>query len=84
MAKKQDNALKKARELRLKNFKENQASISSNDSKEDFRVFFIQNKIKLGLDPNLEEAIWLHFKSAGFDKKDKFEEGLAHFGIKNN
>jgi len=81
MAKKIDDALKKAKELRRKNYEASLKSVESS-SKEDFRVFFSQSKNKLNLDPKLEEIIWLHFKAAGFDKKDKFEEGLAHFGIK--
>jgi hypothetical protein len=30
----------------------------------------------------LEQIIWLHFQAAGFDKKDKFEQGIKHFGYK--
>lgn len=51
-------------------------------SREDFRKFFIKIKTKLGLDKSMEQVIWTHFKVTGFDKKEKFEEGIKHFGYK--
>ncbi len=50
--------------------------------REDFRKYFVQLKRKLGLEPELENIIWLHFKAAGFDEKEKFDDGIRHFGYK--
>lgn len=50
------------------------------NSREEFRKFFIKIKGKLSLAQDMEEVVWKHFKAAGFDKKEKFEEGIKHFG----
>jgi 5-hydroxyisourate hydrolase-like protein (transthyretin family) len=47
----------------------------------EFKKFFTKAKRQKNIDPSLEEIIWVHFKSAGFDQVEKFEEGLKHFGI---
>ena len=52
------------------------------DNRESFRKFFIKIKGKLKLTSDLEEVIWMHFVRSGFDKKEKFEDGLKHFGYK--
>lgn len=56
--------------------------IQSEDSREEFRKFFIKIKSKLNLDKDMEEVLWLHLKSSGFDKKELFEKGIKHFGYK--
>lgn len=50
------------------------------DSREEFRKYFIGIKRKLNLAPDLEDIIWIHLKATGMDKKDKFNEGIKHFG----
>jgi len=52
------------------------------NAKEDFRKYFIQIKRKLNLKSDLENVLWSHFESAGFDSKDKFDDGITHFGLK--
>lgn len=52
------------------------------DSREEFRKYFVGLKRKLNLAPELEHVIWLHLKAVGMDKKDKFNEGVTHFGYK--
>lgn len=72
-----------AREKRRKAWEAKQAADAKKEnSREEFRKFFVKIKSKLGLSSEMEQVIWLHFKSAGFDKKDKFEEGIKHFGYK--
>lgn len=58
------------------------AKVEIEDSREEFRKYFLKLKKKLNLNKSLEEIMWVHFKSAGFDKKEKFELGTAHFGYK--
>ena len=50
------------------------------NTREEFRKFFIKIKNKLSLEKEMEKVLWIHFKSAGFDKKEKFEAGIKHFG----
>lgn len=75
--------LEQAKAKRLENFKKkNQEKTSKESLKEDFRKFFLKAKNKLSLDESLEGVLWLHFKAYNFDSKDKFEQGLKHFGIR--
>lgn len=55
---------------------------SSENTREEFRKFFVGLKRKLGLAPELENVLWLHLKATGMDKKEKFNEGVKHFGYK--
>lgn len=52
------------------------------DSREEFRKYFVGLKRKLGLAPELENVIWLHLKAVNMAQKDKFNEGVKHFGYK--
>lgn len=52
------------------------------DSREEFRKYFVELKRKLSLSAELENVIWLHLKAVGMDKKEKFNEGINHFGYK--
>ena len=71
-----------AREKRRLAFEGKNSKSNVDKSKEDFRKFFIKVKSKLGLDKDMEQVIWTHFKAYKFDNKDKFEEGIKHFGYK--
>lgn len=51
------------------------------DIRFEFKKFFTKAKREKNIDPSLEEVIWLHFQAMGFDKIEKFNEGLKHFGI---
>jgi hypothetical protein len=52
------------------------------DTREEFRKYFVGLKRKLNLAPELEHVLWLHLKAVGMDKKEKFNEGVQHFGYK--
>lgn len=69
----------------MKNVKEksNFAKTSTvENTREEFRKYFVGLKRKLNLGPELENVIWLHLKAIGMDKKEKFNEGVKHFGYK--
>ena len=76
-----EEKLKKARERRIQMAGLNKRVIEEN-TKEEFRKYFTRIKRQLNLSSDLENIIWLHFKASGFDKKDKFDEGIIHFGYK--
>lgn len=78
-----NEALLAAKEARRKAWEAKQAEQNvEENSREEFRKFFIKIKGKIGLDKDMENVIWIHFTKAGFDKKEKFEEGIKHFGYK--
>lgn len=52
------------------------------DSREEFRKYFVGLKRKLNLQPELEQVIWLHLKAVNMATKEKFNEGVTHFGYK--
>jgi hypothetical protein len=76
-----ENAAEVAKAKRQAIHAAKEATEKTEDSKEEFRKFFAQEKSKLNLSPSLESVIWLHLKAYGFDKKEKFSSGLKHFGI---
>lgn len=75
-----EKQIKEAREARKKLHEEKQKKDGINNNREEFRKFFVRVKGKLGLDESMEKIIWLHLKKTGFDKKEKFEKGIKHFG----
>lgn len=52
------------------------------DQREEFRKFFAKINGKLQLERSMEQIIWIHFKAAGFARKEVFENGMRHFGYK--
>ena len=50
--------------------------------REEFRKYFAKISGKLKLEKSMENVIWLHFQSCGFTEKEKFDEGIKHFGYK--
>lgn len=53
------------------------------NQRDEFRKFFAKKRDKLKLDSSMEHILWLHFLNSGFAQKEKFEDGLKHFGIHN-
>jgi len=88
MSKKSEKSLEKEvtlspREQRLANaakIGKKDKELKETEVREEFRRFFIQLKRKYNLDSSLENIIWLHFKSSGFNRKEKFIDGIKHFG----
>jgi hypothetical protein len=60
----------------------NGAKIAIEDSREEFRKYFVELKRKLKLAPEIENVLWIHLKTVNMATKDKFNEGVAHFGYK--
>lgn len=60
--------------------KSKEKDVREEDTRKEFKRYFIQLKRKLSLDPSLEEILWLHLKSAGFAEKELFDKGIKHFG----
>jgi hypothetical protein len=79
---KEQEIIEKARKKRLALAMDKSKPIESTDDREDFRKYFLRLGKKLNLDKSLEEVIWKHLKTIGHDKKDKFEDGIKHFGYK--
>ncbi len=56
--------------------------LTEKEKREQFRVFWAKCKRKYGKTKSIEEVIWLHLKYSKMDEPEKFEAGLAHFGLK--
>jgi hypothetical protein len=79
--KKEDNEpdyMKVAEELRASLIKE---KVKKVDVRQAFHKYFIKVKNKANLKPEMEGVLWKHLKATGNDTPDKFDAGLAHFGI---
>ena len=82
MKKKEDKAQKTPAELRAEIAAKRQvAKKEVKNPRFEFKKFFTKLKRQKNIDPSLEEVIWVHLQSSGFDTPDKFELGVKHFGI---
>jgi len=83
MAKKQETQELSPAEVRRANHEAKmQAKKLVDASREEFRIYFVELKRKLNLAPEIEDVMWLHLKAIGMNQKEKFNEGVKHFGYK--
>lgn len=75
-------SLEEAKAYRASLNKPKAAQLTEKEVREQFRIFWAREKAKYGKAKDLEEILWLHLKSSQLDSPDKFEDGLAHFGLK--
>lgn len=78
-----EDKIAKARKKRLALAEERGLKKPEKDnSREDFRKYFLKISKKLKLNKSLEEVIWTHLKTIKCDKKELFDKGVQHFGYK--
>lgn len=79
----EEDKITKARKKRLALAEERGLKKTEKDnSREDFRKYFLKLSKKLKLNKSLEEVIWIHLKTIGCNKKELFDKGVKHFGYK--
>lgn len=74
--------VEEARALRMARHNATVKEPSEQEKREEFRLFWAQEKSKYGKDKALESILWLHIKAMNMDTPDKFKRGLEHFGLK--
>jgi hypothetical protein len=79
---KQGMSLQEAKAYRASLHKETAKKLDEHEKREQFRLYWAENKYKFGKAKDLEEILWVHLKSAKLDDPENFEAGLAHFGLK--
>jgi hypothetical protein len=52
------------------------------DNYSKFQEYWASERRAYGRDKDLEEILWPHLKAIGHDSPEKFEQGIAHFGLK--
>ncbi len=82
MENKQEMTLEEAKAWRASLYVPQEAVLTEQQKREQFRIFWTQAKRKYGKTKELEEIVWLHLKSSKMDEPSKFEAGVAHFGLK--
>lgn len=60
----------------------NNKPLREEEIREQFRQYFVKLRRKIKLEANLENVLWLHLKSSGFNKKELFDKGIENFGYK--
>jgi len=75
-------SLEEARAYRASLHKQSKASLSDSEKREQFRIFWAQEKNKHSKIKDLEKILWAHLKASKLDSPEQFEEGLKHFGLK--
>lgn len=79
---KAEMSLEEAKAYRASLNKPKAEQLTEKQVREQFRIFWAQAKAAYGKAKDLEEILWLHLKAAKLDSPEKFEAGLAHFGLK--
>ena len=79
---KQEMTAEESRAFRASLYRPEQKKLTDHQKREAFRIFWAQARKKYGKSKDIEEIIWLHLKSSKMDEPEKFEAGLAHFGLK--
>lgn len=59
-----------------------EVKLEDHQKREQFRVFWAENKYKYGKAKDLEPILWEHLKASKLDDPKDFDKGLAHFGLK--
>lgn len=80
--KKQEMSLSEAKAFRASLHKESARKLEEHEKREQFRLFWAENKYKYGKAKDLEPILWAHLKSAKLDDPENFDKGIAHFGLK--
>lgn len=81
-AKKSEMTLDESKAYRASLAPKDEQKLDDHEKREQFRLFWAENKYKYGKAKDLENILWVHIKSAKLDSPKDFEAGLAHFGLK--
>lgn len=80
--KKSEMTLQESRAYRASLYKEESRKLDDSEKREQFRLFWAENKYKYGKAKDLEQILWMHLKASKLDEPKDFEAGIAHFGLK--
>jgi hypothetical protein len=79
---KQEMTIEESKAYRASLYRPKKKLLSESERRNSFRLFWAQNRKQYGEDKTLEPILWIHLMATGNDQPDKFENGLAHFGLK--
>ena len=80
--KKSEMTLQEAKAYRASLAPQDDKKLDDHEKREQFRLFWAENKYKYGKAKDLEDILWVHIKSAKLDEPKDLEAGLTHFGLK--
>lgn len=80
--KKSEMTLAEAKAYRMSLNKATVTKLEEHEKREQFRLFWAENKYKYGKAKDLEHILWEHLKSSKLTDPENFDKGLAHFGLK--
>jgi hypothetical protein len=78
----EEMSLEEAKAYRAANYKPEAKALSDQEKREEFRLFWAQQRKKYGKSKELEQILWLHLKAVKLDSPEQFDQGVAHFGLK--
>lgn len=78
----QEMSLEEASKFRASLNKSTERPLSLEEKREQFRIFWTEEKSKYNKNSMLESVLWEHLKSTKMDSPSDFRKGLEHFGIK--
>ena len=80
--KKKEMSLEESKAYRASLYVPQKAVLSEAERLNSFKLFWAQSRKKYGKPKELESILWVHLKATGNDQPEKFEDGIAHFGLK--
>lgn len=80
--KKSEMTLQEAKAYRMSLNKEKVVVLEEHEKREQFRIFWAENKYKYGKAKDLEPILWEHLKASKLNDPENFDKGLEHFGLK--
>lgn len=75
-------SVEEARAFRASLYKPQKKVLSEAERRNSFKLFWAQNRKQFGKKKDLEPILWIHLKAIGSDQPEKFEDGIANFGLK--
>jgi hypothetical protein len=85
MAKKElkdEMSVEEAKAFRASLYKPQKKVLTEAERRNQFRLFWAQNRKQFGKKKDLEPILWIHLKAIKKDQPEEFENGIAHFGLK--
>lgn len=79
---KEEMSLEEAKAYRASLYVAPKIVLSESARRDKFKLFWAQTRKQYGKPKDLESILWIHLKATGNDQPEKFESGIAHFGLK--
>ncbi len=75
--------MEEARAYRASLHRPEQIQQSPEEQRNEFRMWWAEQKSRFGMGKDLEPILWMHLKAIGMTSPESFEAGMQNFGLKS-